>query len=307
MLDWTDLRYFLAVARTGSTLAAGRALGVSQTTAARRVSALEEALELTLFERRQSGYVLTPAGEGLLDSAHGVEAAAGAFADTAAAQTREISGTVKLTCEEIYAVTVLAPILRDLHEAHPGIRIELDTSEEVRDLSTGAADVALRSAKQLSGDGLVARRIAWDPWTVYCSRAYAEANGIPRNRHQLKSHVLIAGGGKDIWRYYRAWLQAADLESAVVMQHNSSMGLLSSVRSGMGLAALPSFIADRDPDLIRCLPPKEGGQMALYLVTHERLRHTPRVRAVMDFLGERLTAAPTPEGAGFGLVPRDLF
>ncbi|MDO9488409.1 MAG: LysR family transcriptional regulator, partial [Sphingomonadaceae bacterium] len=182
MLDWTDLRYFLAVARTGSTLAAGRALGVSQTTAARRVAALEQALELTLFERRQSGYGLTPAGEALLVSAQGVEAAAGAFADTAAAQTREISGTVKLTCEEIYAVTVLAPILRDLHEAHPGIRIELDTSDEVRDLGAGAADVALRSAKQLTGDGLVARRIAWDPWTVYCSRAYAEAHGVPRNR-----------------------------------------------------------------------------------------------------------------------------
>lgn len=290
MLDWTDLRYFLAVARTGSTLAAGRALGVSQTTAARRVAALEQALELTLFERRQSGYGLTPAGEALLVSAQGVEAAAGAFADTAAAQTREISGTVKLTCEEIYAVTVLAPILRDLHEAHPGIRIELDTSDEVRDLGAGAADVALRSAKQLTGDGLVARRIAWDPWTVYCSRAYAEAHGVPRNRHQLKSHVLIGGGGKDIWRYYRAWLQESDLEGAVVMQHNSAMGLLSSVRAGMGLAALPSFIADRDPDLIRCLPPKPGGEMGLYLITHERLRHTPRVRAVMDFLGERLTA-----------------
>ena len=290
MLDWTDLRYFLAVARTGSTLAAGRALGVSQTTAARRVAALEEALELTLFERRQSGYVLTPAGEALLDSAHRVETAAGAFADIAAAQTREISGTVKLTCEELYAVTVLAPILRDLREAHPGIRIELDTSDEVRDLGAGAADVALRSAKQLSGDGLVARRIAWDPWTVYCSRAYAETNGIPRNRHQLKGHVLIGGGGTHIWRYYRAWLQENDLEGAVVMQHNTSMGLLSSVRAGMGLAALPSFIADRDPDLIRCLPPKPGGEMGLYLITHERLRHTPRVRAVMDFLGERLTS-----------------
>lgn len=294
MLDWTDLRYFLAVARTGSTLAAGRALGVSQTTAARRVAALEEALELTLFERRQSGYALTPAGEALLDSARRVEAAAGAFADTAAAQTRAISGTVKLTCEEIYAVTVLAPILRDLHAAHPGIRIELDTSDEVRDLGAGAADVALRSAKQLTGDGLVARRIAWDPWTVYCSRAYAEANGVPRNRHQLKSHVLIGGGGKDIWRYYRAWLQESDLEGAVVMQHTSAMGLLSSVRAGMGLAALPSFVADRDPDLIRCLPPKPGGEMGLYLITHERLRHTPRVRAVMDFLAERL-------------APRDLL
>jgi DNA-binding transcriptional LysR family regulator len=288
MLDWTDLRYFLGVARTGSTLAAGRSLGVSQTTVARRVAALEEELELTLFERRQSGYVLTPAGESLVEAARGVESAAGAFADLAAAQTRDVTGTVKLTAEEVYAVTILAPLLRELHQTYPGLRIELDTSEELRDLAGGAADVALRSTKALAGDGLVARRIGWDPWTIYCSRDYAEAHGVPRNRHQLKSHVLIGGGGRNIWRYYRAWLQERDLEGAVVMQHTTPVGLLSSVRAGVGLAALPSFVADRDPDLIRCLPPNRNDEMILWLVTHERLRHEPRVRAVMDFLGERL-------------------
>lgn len=288
MLDWSDLRYFLAVARTGSTLSAGRALGVSQTTAARRVAALEDALELRLFERRQAGYVLTPAGEALVESAAGVEAAAGTFADVAAAQTREVTGTVKLTTEEIYATTVLAPLLRELHEMHPRIRIELDTTEEVRDLAAGGADVALRSAKALTGDGLVARRIAWDPWTIYCSRAYAEAHGVPRTRRELKGHVLIGGGGDNVWRYYRAWLQASDLEGAVVLQHTTPMGLLASVRAGTGLASLPSFVAERDPELIRCLPPKRDDTLTLWLVTHERLRHTPRVRAVMDFLGDRL-------------------
>ena len=288
MLDWTDLRYFLAVARTGSTLAAGRSLGVSQTTAARRVSALEEALELTLFERRQSGYVLTPAGEALVESARSVETAASGFADLAAAQGRDLTGTVKLTAEEVYAVTILAPLLRELHETYPGIRIELDTSEDLRDLGGGGADVALRSSKGLTGDSLVARRIGWNPWTIYGSRSYAEAHGIPRNRHQLKSHVLIGGGDANTWRYYRAWLRERDLEGSVMMQHTTQVGLLSSVRSGVGLAALPSFIADRDPDLVRCLPPNRDDEMCLWLVTHERLRHTPRVRAVMDFLGERL-------------------
>jgi len=290
MLDWTDLRYFLAVARTGSTLAAGRSMGVSQTTAARRVAALEAELDLVLFERRQSGYVLTPAGEALVGAAQGVESAAGAFADLAAAQSRDVSGTVRLTAEEVYAVTILAPLLRELHDAFPGIRIELDTTEEVRDLAAGAADIALRSAKSLSGDGLVARRIAWDPWTTYCSRAYAEARGIPRRKRDLKDHVIIGGGGKHIWRYYRAWLQASDLEGAVIMQHTTPLGLLSSVRSGVGLAALPSFVADREPDLIRCLPPKRDDELTLWLVTHDRVRHAPRVRAVMDFLGDRLVA-----------------
>jgi molybdate transport repressor ModE-like protein len=93
MLCWNDLRFFLAVARTGSTLAGAKALKVSQTTAARRVAALEEALGLQLFERRQAGYALTPAGEALVAQAEGVERAAGAFAEVAAAQARDASGS----------------------------------------------------------------------------------------------------------------------------------------------------------------------------------------------------------------------
>src|SRR6188472_2938677 len=122
MLDWNDLRYFLAVARDGSTLAAGRALRVSQTTVARRIAALEEALGFPLFEKRQAGYALTPAGQDLLKRAEGVE--------TAAAQSRDVTGIVKITTEEVYAITILAPLLRELHETHAEIVIELDTSQQ---------------------------------------------------------------------------------------------------------------------------------------------------------------------------------
>lgn len=289
MFDWNDLRVFLAVAQTGSTLASGRALGINQTTVARRVAVLEEALGLTLFERRQSGYALTPAGETLVGPARDVEAAAVRFVDAAAAQAREVSGTVRLTTQEIYAVTILAPILRDLHDAYPGIHIELDTSNEIRDLSAGAADVALRASKTLSGGGLVGRRVANDPWTVYCSRSYAAAHGIPRSRKELHAHPIIAGGGDSVWPYYSAWLKRNGLEGTVAMHHSSPTGLLATVRAGFGLAALPSFVADRDPDLIRCLRPAPDDTIGMWLVTHERLRHTPRVRVVLDFLAERLT------------------
>src|SRR3546814_14943669 len=94
MFDWNDLRYFIAVAETGSTLAAGRTLRVSQTTVARRVAALAEALGLTLFERRQAGYAPTPAGEALLGPAHQVGTAATARAEAAAAMGRAARGTV---------------------------------------------------------------------------------------------------------------------------------------------------------------------------------------------------------------------
>jgi DNA-binding transcriptional LysR family regulator len=288
MLDWNDLRHFLAVARTGSTLGAGKSLRVSQTTAARRVAALEAELELTLFERRPAGYRLTPAGEALLARAEAMEAAAGLFVDAAATQSREASGTVKLTVDEIYAVTLLGPILRDLHDAYPAIRIELDTTETKRDLAAGEADVALRMTDRPTGGGLVGRRLATDNWTIYCSRDYAAAHGRPGRRKDLHGHAFIGGGGPGVWMYYRRWLEENDLADSVAMQHGTSTGLLSAVRAGVGLAVLPSLIADLDPDLIMCLPPEPGNERGLWLLTHERLRHTPRVRIVLDFLGERL-------------------
>ena len=289
MFDWNDLRAFLAVAETGSTLAAGRALRVSQTTAARRVAALEAALGLTLFERRQAGYALTPAGEALLAEARGVERAAHNRAESAASLSREASGTVRLTTIELYAATLLPPILRELHEAHPAIMIELDTAEESRDLGTGAADIALRVTHAPAQGGLVGRRIAPDPWTLYCSRSYAARHPQPHTREDLRAPPFIGGGGEGLWRRYRAWLQRLGLEEAVAMRHDTASGMLASVRAGFGIAALPCFLADRDPELVRCVDPVPRDETSLWLLTHERLRHTPRVRVVLDFLGDRLT------------------
>ena len=288
-LDWDDLKHFLAVARSGSTLAAARTLGVSQTTVARRLAALEEALGLVLFERRQAGYALTPAGEALVARAEAVEAAAAGFGDAAASQSRDVTGSVCVTMVELYAVTIMPRILRDLHEAHPAIRIVLDTADHHRDLGAGEADIALRGGHVAAGSTLVGRRIGPDPWTVYCSRAYAAGHKRPHRPEDLRPHAFIGGGGDRIWPAYLAWLRRHGLEQAVTIQHSSASGLLAAVRAGAGLAVLPSFLADRDPELVRCLPPSSGDDSELWLLTHERLRHTPRIRAVMDFLAERLS------------------
>jgi DNA-binding transcriptional LysR family regulator len=290
MLDWNDLRYFLAVARDRSTLAAARSLRVSQTTVARRISTLEQALGLPLFERRQAGYSLTPAGHELLHVAEQVELAVGGFLEAAAAEARDIHGTVKLTTEEVYAIALLPPILRDLHERYPEILIELDTSQQLRDLGAGEADISLRSTKaDDQSSGLVGRRLCVDDWTLYCSRDYAARRGVPSTRSELKEHAFIGGGGGHLWLYYQAWLKELGLESQVAMHHTTSGGLLSGVRSGFGIAVLPAVVGDADPDLIRCLPPRAQHGRVLWLFTHERCRHTPRVRKVIDFLYEQLS------------------
>ena len=289
MLDWNDLRYLLAVADGGSTLAAGKALRVSQTTVARRISALEDELGLTLFEKRQAGYALTPAGQELLDRARQVETAANGFAETSAALVRDTSGTVRITTQEIFAVTLLAPILRELHERHPEIIIELDDSQFLRDLGEGEADIALRSTSSDAPAGVVGRRLCIDDWTLYCSRDYAAKNGVPHTRAQLKKHAFVGGGGPKLWKAYSAWLHDLGLDDRVIMHHASAMGMLSAIRSGLGIAVLPCVVADAEPDLIRCVPPKGEHGRVLWLLTHERVRHTPRVRTAIDFLYEQLT------------------
>ena len=289
MLDWNDLSYFLAVAREGSTLAAGRSLRVSQTTVARRIAALEHALGLPLFEKRQVGLFADPVGEELLAARGRGRKRGYELCDAAAAQSRDFSGTVKLTTEEVYAITLLAPILRELHERYPEILIELDTCQAVRDLGAGEADISLRSVK--SDDqpaGLVGRQLCIDDWTLYCSRDYASRHGVPRTVAELKNHAFIGGGGGHLWLYYQAWLKELGLEGQVAMQHATSGGLLSGVRSGFGIAVLPCLVGDADPDLIRCVPPRAKHARVLWLFTHDRCRHVPRVRAVIDFLYARL-------------------
>jgi DNA-binding transcriptional LysR family regulator len=290
MLDWNDLRYFLAVARHGSTLAAARSLRVSQTTVARRIAALEQALQMHLFEKRQAGYSLTPAGESLLNHAERVEQSAAAFTDAAAVHARDLSGSVCITTEEIYAHGLLAPLLRELHERHPEIVIKLDTAQQVIDLGSGAADIALRSSSKDQPAGIVGRRLCIDDWTLYCSREYAARNGVPASVEDLRKHAIVGGGGGNLWIHYRAWLQSLGLEDRVAMHHASSTGLLSAVRSGFGIAVLPCVVADADPELVRCIQPREDHGRILWLLTHERVRHTPRVRAVIDFLYDRLSA-----------------
>ena len=289
MLDWNDLRYFIAVARRGSTLAAAKSLRTSQTTVARRIAALEQALGIQLFEKRQAGYILTPAGNALLDRAAQVEKAADAFSEASGALVRDTSGTVRITTQEIFAVTLLAPILRELHESHPEILIELDDSQDFRDLGEGEADIGLRSAVGDLGSGIVGRRLCDDEWTLYCSRDYAAKHGVPRTRNQLRKHSFIGGGGPKLWRAYSAWLHDLGLDDRVIMHHASATGMMSAIRSGHGIAVLPRIVADADPDLIQCVPPKAGHGRVMWLVTHERVRRTPRVRVVIDFLYDRLS------------------
>jgi DNA-binding transcriptional LysR family regulator len=289
--DWNDLKYLLAISDHGSTIRAGVALRVSQTTVSRRLEALEAAVGLKLVDRTPSGYNLTTDGQALLDQARGVEVAAKSFSQAAQSRQRDLGGTVKITTEEIVAVGLLGPILKEIATSLPDVRIALDSSEAFRDLANGDADIAIRSSREdvaKTGTDLVGRRVGDDEWAIFCSKTYAEERAAPRMLDELRDHPIVAGGGPAATVAYQGWLDQHGLAERVSMQCGSAMGLLTAVRTGLGVSLLPMLVALPDADLRLCFRPNRGGSRSLWLLSHNRARHNAAVRKVSDFLFERL-------------------
>ena len=291
MFDWNDVRHFLAVARTGSTLTASRELKISQPTVARRVAALEEALGVTLFERRQAGYRLTEEGEALVADAAVMETAAHALADGARARARSLAGSVRLTCNEITATYHLAPILAEFRRSYPDIRVDIVVTEALLDLGRGEADVAIRATDRPEGPGVVARKLLEVPWVVYASRSYIQAHGKPERWADLATGHRIIGGDQLINAIPALqWFESQAAPDAVVARANTFQALIANVRAGLGLGPLAVGLFDGEADMVPCmmLPGRFSGQ--IWLVTHERVRRLPRVRALIDFIAAYVTA-----------------
>lgn len=287
MFDWNDLKYFLAVAEEGSTLGAARRLGANQTTVARRIAALEAALGLELFEKRQSGYRLSSSGESLLEKARRTALAAEEVEAEANAANREVGGVVRLTTNETYAEIVLPPLLAKFRRQYPHIRIEVDDTQSTRDLAKGEADVALRFTKEPKGDALVIRHLFDDAWTCYCSKDYAEEHGRPATLRELKGHHFISGGGKSIEGIFDAWLERFAPEVEPDLHYDSLTGMISAARAGLGVTFISTIVASHFPDLIQLFPPHPRGYRT-WLITHDRIRRQPHVKAVMTGLGDLL-------------------
>lgn len=295
MFDWNDLRVFLAVARSGSTLGAARALGVNATTAARRIAELERALGLRLFDRRQSGYALTEAGQALRGAAERVEREATAFADGAAAFGRSVAGVIRVTTNEGLANGIMAPALSRFRQLYPEIRFELIVEERRLDIGRGAADVALRTGARPNEPGLAGRRLTPLAWAVYCGKGYADP---PAEVAALAGHPVIGAEAPIAELPGWVWLKSVVPPANVVARSSSVTNLIAAVRSGLGLSVLPCLLADTDPGLARCLGPIDGIESELWLVTRDELRDVPRIRSFLDFLAAHVMAMrPLMSGA----------
>jgi len=288
MFDWNDLRYFLAVARHGSTIAAAKALNLSQSTVHRRLLELEKRIGRNVVIRHATGYRLTEFGTGLQPWAEQVEKAIGSLERYLVAADDTPTGSVRVTCSESIGYRLMqSPLLETFHGRHPGLRVELIMSDHFLDIAKGEADVAIRAGVP-NEETLVGRKIADVPWALYCSRGYLARHGQVERAEDIAGHSVIEFDG-DIRDHHAAkWLRSVAPTARVVARSNTVPGLLMTVKSGAGLAPLPVPLAVRDSDLVSVLGPLPGLYSPIYLLTHPDLRHMPRVRTFFDFIIEEI-------------------
>lgn len=287
-MENTDWHIFLGVARHGSTLAASRQLGVSQSTVSRRIDALEIALGVTLFDRRPSGYTLTGAGAHLVPRAEAIVAAVAAALSASRQFRRGLTGQVRVTVPVAFGQSFMTSAIRDFRQTCPEISVELVSSEEKLDLLAGGADVALRVGPRPDAPGLVARKILVDTWSIYCSAEYAVAHGVPRSGSDLARHPVIAlsMGFRDTPLAH--WMDRTVPEQAVVLRYHDIPGLLAGLAGGIGVGLMSDTVAAA-LGLELCFVPPVTEAAPLWLVTTEGLRSEPRIRAFVDFLAGYMT------------------
>jgi DNA-binding transcriptional LysR family regulator len=290
MFDWNDLRYFLAVARHGSTLAAARALKMNQSTVQRRLTELERRIGRPLMRRHPTGYRITELGQEMLPYAERVEQAVLAFEQQLEGSRRNVAGVIRVTCPEpiVYRITQSA-LLERFQARYPDLHIEFVITDKYVDLSKGEADVALRSGDTDDGE-LVGRKIADSIWAVYASRRYIEQHGKPERVEDLNQHLLV--GFDETMAKHRAakWLDRMVPNAKVIARNNSVLGLVYAVKSGIGLAPLPTALGDAEEDLVRVLGPIPELARIWRLLAHPDVRRTPRVSAFFDFITDEIEA-----------------
>ena len=282
--DWDDLKHLLAVARHGSTLAAGRALGVDQSTVQRRLTELERCIGQTLVQRHPTGYRLTEFGQALMPHAERVEQAVKALQQHIVTAASDISGVIRVTCPEPIVLRITQSTLLDrFHALYPSLQVHFVMSDKYVDLLKGEADVAFRSGDTDDSE-LIGRKIGDSIWAVYASRTYIERHGRPERLEDLAQHALV--GFDDTMSKHRiaAWLRKIAPGAALVARSNSVLGLVYSAKAGVGVAPLPTALGDAEPDLVRVIEPVAELSRIWRILTTPELRRTPRVSVFFDFI-----------------------
>ena len=296
--DWNQARAFLVTAEEGSLSAAARALGMTQPTLGRQVTALERELGVALFERAGRGLVLTPGGMELLEHVRAMGDAAGRVSLSAGGQSQTITGTVTVTANEIQSAFLLPPIIAKLRREAPGLELEVVSSNATVDLRRREADIALRNFRPTQPE-LIATRLRDEPMRLYAAARYlrrlgvAQGQGQGRGRArpdpQLLSRAEFIGFDRtDTLTNSLATIGLRLTQRNFPVRTKSHVVLWELVKQGVGIGVVPERLGDAEPRVRRVLPEGEPLLMPMWLTTHRELRTIRRIRLVFDMLAAEL-------------------
>lgn len=279
---WDDARVFLAIARAGTLTGASALLGTGVATISRRIERFERALGLPLFIRHQTGYRLTDEGDTLLSKAEELESAVLAFQSDASLET-EVAGVVRLATAENFANLLIIPSLQNLLSSYPALRLECVTDVAVANLHRRDADLAVRMVKPSHGN-VSMRRIGSLGYGLYGSRSYLSASNERDAEASFEQDQFI--GWTENYRSLPAaqWIEKRLQGRPAAIATTSLASQISAACSGLGLAVLPHFVADRAG--LQPLDVEVGIEEPIWLVIHTDLAHSQRVRTVADYVTE---------------------
>lgn len=294
-MNWNDLRFFLVVARTHSLTEASRELLVNQSTVARRISALEDALGASLFLRGPDGYELTEMGETLVGPAEEAEAQMRRIERGGAVPPNQLSGTVRVALPELLGQQVLIPRLRGFYLRFPDIHLELIADVRPARLSNRDEDVLLRLIRPTHGDYYV-RRVGGLVIGLYGAPDYIARHGAPVRDADLATHRLIGWETSLSYLPLARWLEDKVPEGLFYLRTHTMGAQFAAVLAGLGLAVLPAIVAKAN-NLVRVLVEEEPHRSDLWLLQNADTRRSARVNAVADHFADVIASEATALGS----------
>src|SRR5688572_19469703 len=287
-LNWDDLHYFLAVARAGSLTGAAKALGVNHSTVLRRLATLEHRLDARLFDRFQTGYVITEAGEALQKRLGGVAEQIESAQRQLSGLNEALRGSIRVTSTDTLVQGLLTPCLADFCRRHPGIQMQVVINNSFLSLTRREADVAVRPTARPT-ENLIGRPAGAIQTAVYATKTYlreAASRGIKPT--DWAAHDWVAPDEVLSHLAQARWVAGHVPTERVVLRADSLVAMFEAVRNGMGMAMLLCLLADRDKTLVRVAKPDPALDTPVWVLTHPDLRRVQRIRAFTDHLHDAL-------------------
>jgi DNA-binding transcriptional LysR family regulator len=259
-------------------------LGVGHVTVGRRIALLEKRLGVTVLQRTPDGFDVSSAGEAILRRCIAMENAALDLERAAAGRDSLAVGSIRLTATEALAHRVIAPAIAELRKNYPDLRVDLAVGVHSLDIARREADLAVRVGRP-SGSGLVCRRLGEVGYSLYASRSYIAKHRTPQRGEGLAGHDLITFTGAPAATSPFFMNESLD-EARIALRCDNPLIQVQAAAKGIGIAELACFLGDDCADLVRIWPGEPPALRSVWLVLHEDLRRSARIRVLSSMIGD---------------------